>query len=961
MNWKEIIFKPKWEHKNASIRARAVATGTDPRLIEKLTDIARHDLDAGVRKQAMRRLNDLYPLLRIADADPDPLVRREAEQSVREHLAGVKRAVQDIEERCKIVARLEDQNILEYIAERGDEPVLRKTALRRVSRQGFLGDRALQDTDSELRLWLIDKIGQISTLERIASRSRTTDKQLHRKAGERILNLQIESGDQEALNKHALELCEAVDHLTRKSSAAARRQNRLKQVIEDWRRIENGVNEDLRQRFNNSVSMVESVIRGQNLGTDPTAQAPESGFLSLIAEANTLKGSNDANSISPALKKLASTWNDLSTRGTVTDELQEQWQQVTNDIRQKLQALLSALPVSEHLQSLWQRIQRYSEKAGNNPYQRRVNQLTEAWQQAWSRINEPNRNEQTLNQQVSAVLADLLQRIEKQLSTRDEWYNELLQSLDKLEAALENGDQNQALKLDTHIHQLTENLGKDKRLQGVELRGRLHSSHGRLLELRNWQHWSNDKVRNRLIEEIEQLTEQGLHPDALASRIREAQTEWRQLDASERRPGDKSSHAAAPWMWRKFNTACHNAFKAAKPYFDKRSEIQQTKLEQMRRLAERLHTLPEDENSTLKDLEDLLRNARKSIRRVDEVAPTNRQEIAKQLRAGMDSVSRRLNDCYKEVEKQKQRLIREAGQLSQIADTHEAIAQAKLLQREWQNAGHTRRRKEQTLWKAFREPIDPLFEKLKEHQQAKDDAYQDKISLLKTLCEQAEALAAETPETLDSQSGKLMGLQSQWQEVSINHSRLHKRFDNAIDKFQKRLEEYQLQNAQQQRDNWQRAHSQCQQLEVALANNSNTAETLQSVNRKWPLRASEDPIDRLLQQRLKALTQLIESETEDGYFSATDTNTDSARQLCIEMEFLAGLSSPEEDKQERMNYQVNRLSFTLGNTSERIPIGEEVQNLTLRWYELGPLNSDKYTALSNRFNRALSQYYSEQR
>ena len=88
--------------------------------------------------------------------------------------------------------------------------------------------------------------------------------------------------------------------------------------------------------------------------------------------------------------------------------------------------------------------------------------------------------------------------------------------------------------------------------------------HARLRELREWLHWSNNKIRKRLIAEMEVLPAADLHPDALLDRVKSLQMEWKTLEQSEQIPGDKH-FASAAWMWRKFSSAGHTAFDTAKP------------------------------------------------------------------------------------------------------------------------------------------------------------------------------------------------------------------------------------------------------------------------------------------------------------------------------------------------------------------------------------------------------------
>ena len=80
--------------------------------------------------------------------------------------------------------------------------------------------------------------------------------------------------------------------------------------------------------------------------------------------------------------------------------------------------------------------------------------------------------------------------------------------LERLSSQLEDGSLHKALKT---RHQLTE-LGKNLRNEGrwKAVNKQISALQGRLRELRDWQHWSNDKVRNQLIAEMEMLPSSSL-------------------------------------------------------------------------------------------------------------------------------------------------------------------------------------------------------------------------------------------------------------------------------------------------------------------------------------------------------------------------------------------------------------------------------------------------------------------
>ncbi len=105
------------------------------------------------------------------------------------------------------------------------------------------------------------------------------------------------------------------------------------------------------------------------------------------------------------------------------------------------------------------------------------------------------------------------------------------------------------------------------------LQRRITEAERRYAELSQWQHWSDNQRRRQLCDAIEELTGSGLHPDAIASRVREAQIEWSRLDVAE---GHATQGQAAPGWARRFHAACRHALEPAKSYFKKRQELRKT-------------------------------------------------------------------------------------------------------------------------------------------------------------------------------------------------------------------------------------------------------------------------------------------------------------------------------------------------------------------------------------------------
>jgi hypothetical protein len=75
MKLREILFKPRWQSKDAAVRREAVASVDDPALRAALPQLTREDPDPGVRLAALRRLADPGLAQGLAHDDADPTVR----------------------------------------------------------------------------------------------------------------------------------------------------------------------------------------------------------------------------------------------------------------------------------------------------------------------------------------------------------------------------------------------------------------------------------------------------------------------------------------------------------------------------------------------------------------------------------------------------------------------------------------------------------------------------------------------------------------------------------------------------------------------------------------------------------------------------------------------------------------------------------------------------------------------
>src|SRR5262249_6334309 len=125
------IFKPKWKHSDAEVRAEAVRElGDDQAAL--LAEIARTDSDARVRRIALKRISDAALLSQLAEHDPDESLRKAAGEKAAELLIAA--ACADGEEaRClQALERLSLPRALAQVAKQAVLPSVRERAVARL-------------------------------------------------------------------------------------------------------------------------------------------------------------------------------------------------------------------------------------------------------------------------------------------------------------------------------------------------------------------------------------------------------------------------------------------------------------------------------------------------------------------------------------------------------------------------------------------------------------------------------------------------------------------------------------------------------------------------------------------------------------------------------------------------------------------------------------------------------------
>ena len=814
MKISRILFKPRWQDKDPATRLAAVSADTDAELIAALPELTRSDADARVRLTALKRLGDYERWRERSTADSDADLRRIARTT---YISMLCAGAPGSPALPRLIAELDTLSPaeIETVATAATNRDLRAAALGLVTRQALLVERAGADPDPALRLAALERIHDPAGLERIAERTRKTDKTINRAARERVQALRIEGGDAAAIATRARALCERIEVLMRDPGSDAGAQ-RVRLEIE-WNSLGASIPDELVLRFNGANALLRRPPPVPPQPVDaPAAAAPDPAEPHAVPEMLSSGPSDQSGVDARAAEEVAS--------------------------RARFDAALAA-----------------------------------------------------------AAERGKVEREQREALTRD-----IEQHLPRLSAALDAGDTATAHAEDAQITALLTTLGTMPRA----IEQQLAPLHARLAELRRWQHWSNQRRRRALCAEIEALAQSGLHPDAVATRVQEARTEWTRLDGMEGQ--ERSADAAG--IARRFFAACQRALKPAQAYFAKRDTVRDAQRQQIEELLQRHAALAAD-SEDWKTIAALRLELGAGLRSLDALNPRDRNVLARRLKDAIGALATRLEQHAAAVEGRKARLIEQAQALAEAADRNSPRA-ARELQQQWSALGVGSRSTDQKQWREFRKACDAVFAALDNERKQREVDAAAQTERARAVVADAEALLADATVSADDVRARRRELESRWRESANTDRGLDRRFHQALDGLAARAEK--------------------QVRAGRLARYTHALDIYDRVRRRESGAAADDADDGGTGALAAEFSGLVArwSAAVSIVTPVSDADTlDAARDVLVRLEFLGGVASPADDSARRLNYQVSRLSARLRGTNTLSP-AQELTTLMAEWFAL---------------------------
>lgn len=881
---------PKWQSPKSQRRIEAIAEfqPEQPADLEILTKMAREDSEPAVRREAVRKLYDLELLSQIQRRDLEAMVRDMAGTRINELLAGKCRFSPELDTRLERIRKLQSPQVLCYLIKEAQPIDVKIAAVEQLNDEIYLEEIALRSSIARLRLTAVERISNPKILENIADESRSSDKSVYRIARDKLNAIgSLEKEKQDTAEK-LTNLCEAMEAHAR-SALSPLYGAKAESLLQHWQALAAQADAMLAERFETAYDISQRVLAEQEEQAEQAKlqaqalieqQASCEVLEGALAELKAAPDAFDAPALAALIKTQTLRWEVASEAVTPAAAQGERFQR-------SLERLQQAQALMEEVQEKRELLEATILDVRND----------EAALPALSSLVEslpanPGLPLPSLLKMAHGLLATQAQAPLPSATTPAEdmeKHHKLRQMLDQLEAAINDGNSKQASR------QLREanNFVREHHIYDARI-GTLVS---RLQELKDWAKYAVLPKKQDLLQRMEQLIDKAMDPDEKADTIKLMHDEWKAL-------GVNDPQTEQP-LWDQFKALSDRAYEPCREHFNAQRELRQQNLSKRQAICAELEVYLASPPATIdaKLLTALIRTAKTEWQ---QHFPVERQ-FAQQTQQRFNKILKRLDTLLRDEENRheatKRALISEVTALLTHTDSKAACDKAKQLQQQWKSLGSAGQKTDQTLWKEFRTACDVLFAQRESQFLARKTAREESTQQAQDLTAAMEKLAEEALQGKTDNAASEQ-LQDAFRALNLPREQqqaLRKRFDNAHKTLEQNARLAKSRKHELALNQFIAAFAACGEQEAALhaGNTMNTAPGETRLVSPW-------------NEILKARTDAIQALQADAaalaaWGQTTGGNSAKAEALCLELEILLDIPSPESAKAARLQRQMDLL------------------------------------------------------
>ena len=911
------LFKPKIEHDDPEVRLAAVKNLTGGNSFNSLSQIALNDNDERVRLQALSQLQDGFSDKTKFDcATAIRLFKIGSELRFKEKLVPL---ISENTQCLSLLEGLEEESSLILFALNSTIPAARKSASERVT--------------------------SLDALRQLQQKSK--DKNVLQVTRQKIQLIKADEKKKQAAHENLTQICEALERLA-KMDYETLTTSRVHVLENHWLETEDQYKPDFDNRYQQAMQDCQLIINS----------AKEQAAL----EDYQLSQNQLCQSICDTLEnEIAAV--DISSQVLWKNKIEQitgQWQQVCREftpeaqVNERFYGLTSAAekvsPIIEKLTQI--------EVIQNDQEQPGAYESVKAIEQSYFTLNKQLSWPYSFNAPV--LYAQIQQShtvLKKQLQSEQKKHREKRQEIDKkvsiLRSHIRQKNLIKANRLFNYIHNLLSEFPES--LQEKELQ-KLEQVTESLNELRGLNKFVTAPKKDGLCEQMESLIDSKLEPEELMQQIKAIQDKWKSLATSDAQADDI--------LWDRFKEAADKAYKPCLVYLKELEEIKHNNLQLRKDLAQEVETQLSDVDWQHVDWKLIQADYNQNWKKWNDLVPiffSENKPIQQHFESLMNQVKAKLDNEKTENHALCDQLIERVVVLVdglQNDNVEDGIEQVKRLQASWKNTGITHYNKSNKQWNKFRKLCDQIFEyQRNKHKSILAEQDQQAGTAFKII-DQVKALKKLSDAQLPASQSDFQDLKQQFSDVvelpENRQEKIEKRFKQVCDEYESHLAGLPARTKANSHSQVRKAVNLCVRAELS-ASTDKDRQTFDVI--KAEFEAVENVPEKTLKglaERLKQSEAVINNEME---YSAEELkqNESQLSELAIQLEVLFDLESPDHAKQQRMNYQLQRLQSGIKPTAGQQEKLTQLLEAEIQWYKIGVVNTDSRKELEARLQAVIKQ------
>ncbi len=575
-----------------------------------------------------------------------------------------------------------------------------------------------------------------------------------------------------------------------------------------------------------------------------------------------------------------------------------------------------AIKMGRHVSSL--RDARHANEAGNK------DESVSAHKHAKAILREADRSEWSGNFPTLASVSEAVQEANDVLSNVKASRKQAKDALDSLHkrisrlfGATNRGDLGRAQReLAAVVKAASRYEGKDRK----SLDERIEEATESVKKMGDWKDFALEPKLINLCEQMEVLANSKTpNPDKQAVEIKKLQQDWKALGTS----------TVCDTYWPRFKDAADKAYEPCSVFFKQRRETQRANLKSREPLVDEMKELFEstdwDAKPDYKSVEESVSQIMKRWKKIKDVEHGPGQKQWNKLSKIKDQINQKLDVEYEKNIADKHALTAQLEQMLEQDVDEQTLGKLQFIQSKWKQVGLTRRSQDQKAWVKFKASSDAVYQKIQDLRQAKRSVEDEQVAAYKqihtkihTLAKSTQDLAVSDKEfaALEEEYKALPPLPNGLPEKLIE--RLKKEYAqacNAYDGAKQRLDQAKLDK----------------ELDVLATKAQLCAELEQLPEQAEPSEVSalQDKINNL-ELSNKRYRKRFSKRLEKARDTDRASYTSARRMFLIDCEILLDVESPEEDKNLRLQTQLDRMKQQ-GIGQAVANAAEEMEELKIQW------------------------------